>query len=266
MMWPFFVLIGIFSGLLAGLLGIGGGIIVVPSLFLLFHYLDLPNPHMMQIAVGTSLAAMTFTSFSSALFHHLSKRVIWDYFYLLAPGIILGAIVGALVADWVTSKTLGVIFGICLILVGAYTTIPDKPLFFDGKETPPVPSSTLLFFGFVIGLVSSLLGIGGGIITVPFLVYFHTPLKKAISTSAATGFLIALFGAISFLFFGMKEEVCPNCVGFIYPSAFIIIGITSSLTAPIGVKLVQILPTKVLKFIFGIALMATGLWIFFINK
>lgn len=265
-MWVAFIFIGIFSGVLAGLLGIGGGIIVVPSLFLLFHYLDLHAQHAMQVAVGTSLAAMTFTSFSSAVFHHLSKRVRWDYFYFLSPGIIFGTILGALAADLLPSRALGLFFGISLCLLGIHMIFFDKTTSAKiNSESIHIPAKILIFGGVGIGFLSSLLGIGGGIMTVPLLTYFATPLKNAISTSAATGFLIALFGSVSFLFFGLNEDACPQCIGYLYPSAFIIIGIVSSIAAPIGVKLVHILPTKALKLTFGVILIAGGSWIFFIN-
>lgn len=261
---PLFIyaLIGICAGFLGGLLGIGGGIVVVPSLLLTFAYFGPSTQYAMQVAIGTSLGAMVFTAISSGWSHYLKGGIYWHYFLPLAPGIIVGAILGGWVADSLPSKILSQIFGVSLFLIGIYflSSLEQKEQETQGNNLPPF---ILGVMGIGIGAFSSILGIGGGIMTVPLLVHFRTPLRNAISTSAALGFCIALFGAISFLSFGLLHESCSKCLGYLYVPAFIVIGIASSAAAPYGAKWVYILPTAVLRKIFGLFLIAVGIWMFF---
>lgn len=252
-----YAIIGIFAGFIGGLLGVGGGLVVVPALIFMFQYLDFPLTYAMQVAVGTSLGAMVFTAASSAWAHYTQKGVYWHLFRVLAPGIILGAILGAVIADYISTASLKMIFGVFAILIGIYFLFSQE---FKESRTKLAPHLILwIIIGVIIGSISSILGIGGGIMTVPILTAFGVPIRNAISTSAATGFLIALIGAISFLYLGMHQDTFSGSIGYLYLPAFISIGITSSLMAPYGAKLAYKFPTKILKRIFGIFLIATGI-------
>ncbi|MCE5317704.1 MAG: sulfite exporter TauE/SafE family protein [Parachlamydia sp.] len=251
-----YILIGLLAGFFGGLLGIGGGLIVVPALLLVFHQLGFANTYLMQIAIGTSLGAMLFTSASSAWAHYRQKGVNITYFYRLAFGVILGAIAGALFADFLSSRSLSLIFGLSVIAIGGYFLMPAKESkTFQASNSPSVTLMTL--FGSLIGALSSILGIGGGVITVPILTAMGMPLRNAISTSAAVGFLIALVGALSFFLLGLKHQTFGS--GYLYLPAFICIGITASLAAPYGARLTYIWPTSTLRRIFGAVLILTGI-------
>lgn len=257
-----YALIGVFAGFSGGLLGIGGGLVAVPGLFLIFQWQSFPESLMMQQAIGTSLAAMFFTAASSAIAHSLKKGVNWHLFRLLAPGVIVGSVFGALIADRLPSRELMFIFGISECLIGAYFLIPQ--LNRDKESSSTTPRTVIfLILGILIGSISTILGIGGGVITVPVLTAFRTPLKNAISTSAATGFLIALIGAASFFLLGLRQPVLNGSAGYIYLPAFIAIGITSSLFAPLGAKLAYALPSERLKHVFGIFLLIVGISMLF---
>jgi uncharacterized protein len=252
-----YALIGAIAGFLGGLLGIGGGLVVVPALLFSFHQMHFPDTYAMQIAVGTSLGAMLFTSASSAWAHYRQKGVSWNYVFLLAPGVILGAICGAISADYISSHSLRLIFAISVIIIGSTFILPAKQ-----KETARViPKNTLIMtaLGLFIGALSSLLGIGGGIITVPILTAMQMPIRNAISTSAAIGFVIAFIGALAFLFLGLRHPTDSGNLGYLYLPAFIGIGLTSCIAAPLGAKLAYTWPTDILRRIFGIVLIIAGL-------
>lgn len=249
-----FAAIGAFAGLLGGLLGIGGGLVAVPSLLLTFYYMDLPQTYAMQMAIGTSLAAMVFTSASSAWAHYRQKGIVWHFFWVLSPGIVLGAIFGALIADYLPSRELALVFAGFTALIGFHFLFNSNPA--DLPTSTITPSKMILSsIGVLIGSISSILGIGGGIITVPILTYFSMPIRNAISTSAATGFLIAVIGALAFFALGWERSTSGSTVSYLYWPAIFMIGLTSVVAAPYGAKLAYVLPTAVLKRIFGVFLL-----------
>lgn len=254
-----YALIGTLAGFLAGLLGIGGGLVTVPILLLTFSLLDFSPDTKIQMAVGTSLGAMVFTAASSAYAHYAKKGVRKDIFYLLAPGIIFGAAFGAFVAIYLSSPALKLIIATSEILIGLSFFSPHS---IEIKGKPTFHPLYFGLLGFPIGAFSTVLGIGGGLLTVPILTFFRVPLHQAISTSAATGFLIALIGAISFLFPGLWLSGEKGGMGYLYPPAFIIIGLTSSLCAPYGAQLAYRLPTSILKRTFGAVLIIVGIILF----
>lgn len=260
--WIIFALVGALAGFLGGLLGIGGGIITVPALVWTFRFLDIHSPFLMHVAVGTSLGAMVFTAFSSAWAHFLQKGIYWHLFYAMAPGAFFGSVFGAILADHLPSEHLKLVFGFCECLIGFYFLFPSKAPLQEEDRTLSHPFIFLLL-GIGIGAISTILGVGGGIITVPVLTAFHIPIRNAISTSAALGVLIAIVGAASFLYLGLDRHPFPGSVGFLYLPAFIIIGITASLTAPLGVKKTYSWPANSLKRIFGIVLILVGLSILY---
>lgn len=259
-----FILIGCIAGFLGGLLGIGGGLVVVPGLMLYFTLYGFRENTMMHVAVGTSLAAMVFTAGASAFTHYKANSVHWKFYYALAPGIIIGSILGSLFADLLPSRDLAFIFGVSIFCIGLSYMLPSK----KQPESTPQPQVTphVLLIGALgvgIGALSTILGIGGGVLTVPLLSFFRVPLRNAIATSAVTGFLIAFFGAVSFLYFGLGKSSYHDSVGYIYLPAFICIGLVSCLGAYFGAKCTYIFPVQLLRRIFGGFAIFVGIYILY---
>jgi uncharacterized protein len=256
-----FALIGVIAGLLAGLLGISGGVVTIPLLVLVFTYLGFPEICMTQLAMGTSLAAMTFNAFSSTWAHHKKRNVFWDVVRSMSPGIVVGSILGAFIARQIDSTTLRLIFGIFEMLLGLYFLIPVK--LHEGDHRLP-GRWPLSWIGMGIGSLSSILGIGGGVVTVPTLMAFHVKPKKAVATSAATGLLISTIGASAYLLFGLSQDCgVQYSVGYLYLPAFIAISVSSFFAAPYGAKLAHILHPNWLRRIFAISLVIAGLLMIF---
>lgn len=250
---------GVCAGLLSGLLGIGGGLVTVPVLLVTFNQLGFPAAHSMQMAVGTSLGAMVFTAASSAWAHWLQRGIYWPFFFPLAPGIAVGAMLGAAAADHLSSRTLELVFGVCESLIGLYFLVPYTEQRESDRPIANASPLTLGAAGIGIGALSTLMGIGGGVVTVPFLVALRLPLRRAISTSAASGLLIALTGAASFLYLGLQHTTADESLGYLYVPAFLCLSITSVLTAPHGAKLAYRLPTVTLRRIFGGLMLIVGI-------
>ncbi|MBI2743247.1 MAG: sulfite exporter TauE/SafE family protein [Chlamydiales bacterium] len=252
-----YALIGTTAGLFAGLLGISGGVITVPCLFFIFRFLDFPQAFSMHLAIGTSLAAMFFNGVSSTLAHKKRNGVVWEIFKGMLPGIVLGSLIGAFFADRLSSVILEMIFGLFACLLGIHFL---RPFFNPKAHQQKAPGKSRLgLYGLLISFISNILGIGGGIITVPTLLHHQVPEKKAIGTSAATGMVVSLFGAIFYLYYGLDAISFPYSVGYLYLPAFIIISVTSSITAIYGAFLTSRLSPAHLRRIFGIALIAIGI-------
>lgn len=252
-----FTLVGALAGLMGGLMGIGGGIIVIPSLVFLFQYIDFPHEKIMQLAVGTSLAAMVFTSGSSAWAHYKKNGLNLKIIAQLFPGIFFGSIIGAYLAGILHSETLKVAFSIFVAAVGLSLLFAKNQAEGEGIYLSPRPT-LLAFIGLFIGSLSSFFGLGGGIITVPILTHLRMPVKTAISVSAITSFLIAIVGTVSFVYIGFKKEGLAGTFGYIYLPAFVPIGITAAICAPLGAYLSHHLPTKVIQRIFGLFLLGVS--------
>jgi len=252
-----YVVIGLIAGFLGGLLGVGGGIVTVPSLMLIFWCLDFPPAHIAHLAIGTSLGAMVFTAAASAYAHYLKNGIQWSYFRALSPGIILGGVLSALVAGYLSSSTLKMIFGYSACLIGLYFSFARIEVKEGRVHTPRF--SLLVAVGVGIGAISTMLGIGGGIVTVPLLIFFRLSMKNAIATSAAIGFLIAVTGALSFLFISIQDTIVEGSAGYLYLPAFFLIGLAAVLTVPFGVRLTYVLPQYVLRRTFGVFLLITGI-------
>ena len=251
-----YAVLGIIAGILGGLLGIGGGVITVPCLLYLFHWLGYPQPYVMQMAIATSLAAMIFTTTSATWAHNKRKAVLWDILKKMMPGLVIGSIVGAIIALWISGVLLEIFFGISLCLL-AFRFYREKGTPSDRAKLPSKPILSLL--SGCIGALSNILGIGGGSMTVPMLTYFKVPDKKAIGTSASATLVTSILGSISYLIFGWGDAPAPDNLGLINLPSFIIIGVMTFIFAPYGVKLThQISPKKVRK-IFAFVLAITGL-------
>jgi len=253
-----FLLTGVLSGLLAGLFGVGGGVIVVPALILLFGHLGVGGDWVAHLAVGSSLAAIVGTGAASALAHHRRGGVRWDLAARLAPGIVLGAWLGAVLAGALPELWLKRVFAAFLAYVGVRMLAPVS-----GRGARPLPGSLgLAAVGGVIGALSALVGIGGGTLTVPFLSARGIPLRQAVGTSAACGLPIALAGAVGFLAVGWgREGLPPWSTGFVYWPAVGLILLASIPSAPWGARLAHALPVQTLKRAFGILLLVMAVYL-----
>ena len=255
---------GCFSGILAGLFGVGGGLVLVPFFFVLLESKGIANELLMLMAVATSLATIIVTSIASALTHHSLGAVIWSYVIDLTYGILIGVIAGSLVADSISSENLRFIFAMYMLFVAIQMAAPHKPKARYKHFNPLV----LKISGAGIGFISAVLGIGGGTLMVPLLSKYRLPMRNAVAISSACGLPIAVFGTISYAMLGWNKAGLPEgCVGYVYLPAFLGIVISSILTAPIGAKLANKLPTQQLKRYFSILLFVVAgklLWAVFV--
>lgn len=253
--WLFYMALGAFAGVLAGLLGVGGGVVIVPVLIYLFTLQQMPAPFILHLALGTSLASIMFTSISSLRAHHLKGAVDWQVFRRVTLGILVGTLLGSWVAAQLSTRFLKGFFIVFLYYIAFQLLLNVKP-----KPSRQLPGAGGMFgVGGFIGGVSSLVGIGGGSMSVPFLVWCNVSLHNAIGTSAAIGFPIALAGAAGYVANGLLVSSLPSySFGFVYLPALVGIAVVSMLTAPLGARLAHSLPVPLLKKSFAFLLIATG--------
>jgi uncharacterized membrane protein YfcA len=243
-------------GFVAGLLGVGGGLIIVPVLVMLLHANDLAAGMEPQLALGTSLASILFTSLSSVRAHHRHGAVEWPLVRRIAPGILLGTLAGAVLAAQMSAWVLKVFFIAFLFYAAFQMWLDFKPA--PHRGLPGRAGTTLA--GTVIGGVSSWVGIGGGTLSVPFMLWHNVPLHRAIATSAAIGFPIAIAGAAGYVVGGWGAGGLPGgSLGFVYLPALAGIVAGSVLTAPLGARTAHRLPVRPLKRIFALLLLALAL-------
>lgn len=255
-----YLVLGAFVGILAGLLGVGGGLIIVPFLAAIFAAQQLPNELIMHLALGTSLASILFTSLSSLYSHHKHGAVSWPRAIKLTPGILLGAWLGGMLASHISSNTLKPVFALFELSVAAYMLWGGKASVHNTSPSPLNFTSS----GAGIGFISSIVGIGGGTLTVPWLMWHGSGIHKAIATSAAVGFPIALSGSLSYLYAGWEHDLLPDhSLGFIYLPALSGIVLSSVFFAPLGASWAHKLDTKKLKQVFAILLIALAGYLFF---
>jgi uncharacterized protein len=255
MEYLFYLATGLLTGLLSGLLGVGGGLIMVPALGFIFVHLNFPSQFVMHIALGTSLAVIIVTSIASSRAHHSLKNVDWAIVKNIALGIMLGAFLGSLVAAKFNANLLKVLFAIYTFVVALQILNNHNPN--PSRILPSRPALNCI--GVVIGGISSFVGIGGGTLSVPFLVYCNVNTKRAIGTSSAIGLPIALAGAVGYIVSGLKIMHLPiHSLGFVYLPAFAIIALASLISAPVGAVLVQKLSVKKLRRTFALFLIAIG--------
>jgi uncharacterized protein len=208
-----FLLLGALAGFLGGLLGLGGGLVLVPGLFFIFRWQQLAPELLMHMAVGTSLAAAIFTAIVSTWAHHQRGAVQWGAVRGMVPGIVIGAIVGGLVAERLASDSLRVIFGIFELLVAAQLASGLQPK--ASRTLPRAPA--LAASGAAIGGLSAILGIGGGTMTVPFLTWCNVDMRRAVATSAACGLPICLAGTIGHIIAGWSTNGLPAAAtGYVF--------------------------------------------------
>lgn len=251
---------GVAAGFLAGLLGVGGGIIVVPVLFYLFGILDVSPDIAMHLAVGTSLATIIPTSVASARSHQRNGAVDGPLLQIIGPAVIVGVLIGTVIAAFVSGQTLTAIFaGVAFVV--ALNMAFGRPEWRISKELPG--KSGVSVMGVVIGTFSAMMGIGGGTLSVPFLTLFGHPVHRAVGTAAAIGFLIAVPGTIGFIVSGWTQtDLPPFAVGYVHLLGFALIVPTSVLMAPVGAKVAHGLDRRKLSLAFALFLALTSLRMF----
>lgn len=247
--------IGAFAGILAGLLGAGGGLVLVPAFFYVFTLLGYDSPQLMQLCLGTSLATIIVTSLRSVIAHDKKGAVEWDILKGWGIGIALGAIMGVLVATALRSEILQAIFGILAVIVGLYLTF-GRHHWRLGNRMPTGIARAVL--SPAIGFLSVLMGIGGGSFGVPTMTLFNVPIHKAVATAAGFGVIIAVPSVIAFLFVDIAVAP-PFTVGAVNFLAFGAVIATSLITAPWGAALAHKMDPGPLKRTFGIFLILVAL-------
>ena len=241
------------AGFVAGLFGIGGGLITVPFLFYIFTNLGFDQAYTMHLAVGTSFAIIVPTSIISVSTHNKFKAVDFDSVKAYGSHVVVGVIVGTIFAATLKTKSLVLFFTIVIFLLGLYL------IFLKEREKNiaiKIKLHVKIILGFIVGFVSAPMGIGGAIMNVPILKFFGYSINKALGSAAAIGFLIALFGALGFLFTGsyLKTDI-PLSIGFVNIPAFLLFVPITTIMARLGAKVVhQIDKTKITKY-FGVFLL-----------
>ncbi|MBF0434334.1 MAG: sulfite exporter TauE/SafE family protein [Magnetococcales bacterium] len=249
---------GLAAGIIAGMFGVGGGIIVVPALLFLFANMDVNQDVIMHLAVGTSLATIVVTNSSVTFNHHRRGSVDWRLVLLFTPSTLLGAWLGSHLAATINGAALRLLFGCFEIFVGLQMLRGQKG---DGTGKPVLTGKFDPLLGLVIGSISSLFGIGGGTLAVPTLNLLRgVPMLKAVGSASAMGIFLACAGALGYIQSGWGHaSLPPGSFGFVLPEAFLGIVCGSLLTTSIGVRMAHSLPQKLLKRGFGVFLILVGI-------
>lgn len=258
------ITLGLSVGFFAGLLGIGGGGIMVPMLSTIFIWQGVAPENTVHLALGTSMASIIATAFSSARAHHKKNAIEWPAVKAMTPGIILGAFSGSYLVSMLPSLFLALFFSGFMVIVAI-----NMLAGIQSRSEQALPSARLLGgIGAGIGAISSMVSIGGGTLSVPFLYWHKVPMHRAIGTSAAIGFPIAVCGTLGYAWYGSAGSNIPYTFGFIYWPAVLLISLISFLTAPLGVAMAHRLPVAILKKAFALvllALCAKMLWAVFLH-
>lgn len=254
--WWVYLAIGVTVGFLAGLFGIGGGMIMVPMLVFVFTAKGFPAEHMMHLSLATSMATIVFTSLSSVRAHHRHAAVDWRVARAMAPGIVVGALAATLIAGFIPTRPLAIAFTAFMFYAAAQMFFEVKP-----KPSRQLPGPAGLFgVGAGIGALSSVLAAGGAFLSIPFLARCNVPLKRAVGTAAANGFPIAAAGTAGYVLNGLRVDNLPEgSLGFVYLPALALIVLASMPMAPLGARLAHRLPVRRLRIVFALMLFAIAL-------
>jgi hypothetical protein len=245
-----YVLLGCCVGFLSGLFGIGGGLIIIPILSYAFEFIGFPDEVLMHMAIGTSLSIILVTVISSSYHHYRRGGIDFSIYKKLFVFIAIGSLTGGFLSQYLTAQTLKIIFT-------AYVVLITIKLFVDRNETAVEKKTPIWLYaivGYIIGLKSAILGIGGGTISIPFLTWRGVEMKKAVGISAALGVPIALFGSAAYIYTGLslENQVLPTySLGYIYIPAFVSVSLFSSFVSKFGAKVSHNLSQRNLKIIFG---------------
>ena len=257
---PLLLLAGAIAGLLAGLLGVGGGIVIVPALYHIFSYLDVADEVRMHLAVGTSLATIIPTSIRSVMAHNARGSFDRGLFNQWVPGIILGVLAGTWLANLASFHELTLIFATVALIVAIYMAMgsPDWKL---REGLPPNPFNSLV--AAVIGAISAMMGIGGGTLSVPVLNLFGVPIHRSVGTAAGFGLVIAIPGTLGFMIGGWNNPLLPDfSLGYVNWLGFLLIVPATLLTVPTGAKLAHSLSQTGLRRAFALFLGITAIRMF----
>lgn len=245
---PVFVAIGCLIGFIAGLLGIGGGLTMIPLLVLIFSYEHFPADEILHIAIATSMATIVFTSIASVRAHNQHRAVLWPVFWKLAPGILIGSLVGPQIVSGMSTRWLSGVFALFTSYTATRLLLNKLP-----KASRELPGAFgLMLVGSGIGVLSSMVGAGGGFVSVPFMTACNVRLQNAVATSAALGLPIAIAGTVGFLIAGFQHPDLPAyTVGYIYLPALVAIVSASMLIAPVGARMAHRWPVARLRHAFA---------------
>ncbi|WP_299029428.1 sulfite exporter TauE/SafE family protein [uncultured Sulfitobacter sp.] len=251
------LVIGAFAGVLAGLLGVGGGIVLVPAFFYAFQTLGYGGDQLMQMCLATSLATIIVTSVRSVMSHNKKGAVDWDILRSWAPGIVIGAVIGMLVVSGLRSSTLQAIFGVLALIVGLYMGFGRA----DWRLGQAMPRGVARAgLSPAVGFLSVLMGIGGGSFGVPLMSLFNTPIHRAVATAAGFGVVIAVPSVIGFLFVAVDPATRPPfTIGAVNLVAFVLVIAMTLITAPMGARLAHAMDPKPLKRVFAVFLVLVAL-------
>lgn len=248
------LLAGVAAGLIAGLLGVGGGIVLVPILFYLFTVLDVEEAIRMHMAVGTSLTTIVATALSSTRAHYKRGSIDLNLLRSWGPWLCGGAIAGMVFFSSVTSSTLSLIFGTVALVITVYMLFSKEPLEESSDKFPKGPVRWAL--GLIVGSISSLMGIGGGTLSVPLLSLFKYPIRRAVGTAAAIGLLISIPGAIGAFASGLgNPDLPPFSLGFVNLLAFVVLVPVTGAVAPYGARLAHTIKPARLRYAFALFLL-----------
>lgn len=254
------LLIGTCTGFLAGLLGIGGGMIMVPFVTMILTSRGYPADYTVKMAVATSLATICFTSMSSVRAHHRRGAVLWPVVKVLAPGILAGSLLGAQVAVALPGKLLGILFAVFVAFSATQMFLHRKP---KPSRTLPGPLATF-GVGNVIGMLSALVGAGGAFVSVPFMTWCNIRIHDAVGTSSALGFPIALAGTLGYIWAGRGlPQMPPGSIGYLYLPGLFIISAASMLIAPLGARTAHRMDIQPLRKVFAVVLYCLAAYFLF---
>jgi uncharacterized protein len=243
--------LGLVIGYAAGLLGIGGGMLMVPFLVFVLSSQGVGDAVLVKVAVATSLATICFTSLSSVWAHHQKGAVLWPVALVLAPGILIGSLAGANLAVALPARALTVFFAVFVTFSATQMLLNKKP-----KPGRSLPGAIGMFgVGSVIGVLSSMVGAGGAFVSVPFMTWCNVSIHRAVATSAALGFPIAAAGSLAYVLAGLGRTDLPvGALGYVYVPGLISIALGSMLTAPLGARAAHRMDIAPLKKIFALFL------------
>ena len=252
---PLYVTLGALVGFLAGLLGIGGGFTIVPVLMEAFTYEGFAVAHVLPLAIGTSSATIVFTALSSARAHHLRGAIDWNIVRALAPGLVVGSLIGPQIASVLPMRVLAFLVGVVIWTAGFRMFLNRPP-----KSTGALPGKGALFaVGAVIGLVAGMAGTAGAFLAVPFMVRCNVKVHTAVATSAAIGWPVAVAATISYIIAGLRQPgLPPYSLGYVYLPALAGVAVASVMLAPLGARVAHTWPVARLRRAFSLMLFVLG--------